>query len=409
MPADQDQGEQRSVVKVERNARLKFRRRALVAMVANEQNSTINDQFFITLSDAAFLDGLHPIIGTVVGNSVFNMLAIAAHGSVDDPSTEHVPRILNVTVTENPFKDIVPVDVQKSILNEVSKEVATEKENNAKRAVRSDTLLSFAGKDDDDDDDDSDDSDDQGKSMLSSWHTARRRRGANGAGVSASSTACIDLRKRLPPVTSTSMTTSTTTSTPISSMHTKMVNCNTSTSATTKSASDSAKGTPEAIMAAATAEFEALKQEMLGPSVDKDNEKDGVRNDKKRDSDERMTGREREKDRDNGRLPVRSGGVSKRRRTKAEEDEVLSRLKAFEERLVGARKMKLEALNSKKKSIASAGRGMGDEGDMAGRHGNAAWFVRGLRLRPTEDDGREYDVVDYEARDKLKMKDKGKK
>lgn len=89
--------------------RLRFRYRGLVGM-ANAGRGTVSNasQFFITLSRADGLDGLHTLFGKVTGHTVYNVLKMAE--GVIDPKTDRPadpPRILSAEILWNPFDDIV--------------------------------------------------------------------------------------------------------------------------------------------------------------------------------------------------------------------------------------------------------------------------------------------------------------
>lgn len=134
----------------EHHDRLRFRCRGVVAMVAHA--GKIRSQFFITLREALSLDGEHPIFGLVVGDGLWRLGMLEEAG-------EDVAKVKSVQVEQNPFNDLVPrakvSDQKRSDTRRV----------NAKRAVRSNKLLSFAR----DSDSGSDDED-------GGWRGAVRRR-----------------------------------------------------------------------------------------------------------------------------------------------------------------------------------------------------------------------------------------
>ncbi|ORX73773.1 cyclophilin-like protein [Linderina pennispora] len=90
------------------HSRLRFTRRGLLAM-ANAGPNDNGSQFFFTLGATPELQKKHTIFGTVVGDSVFNMLKLG-EGEVDKETERPVYQrsIKHVRVLDNPFLDIVP-------------------------------------------------------------------------------------------------------------------------------------------------------------------------------------------------------------------------------------------------------------------------------------------------------------
>ena len=125
------------------HGRLKFRRRGICALVADE-NGECRSQFFITLSETPWLDGSHSIFGAVNGNTIFNVLNLSAFGELDNAfDVEDVPRIKSVEVLDNPFpqlkKDVALV--QNRVGHGHAKNSGTN--TTGKKAVRNRKLLSF--------------------------------------------------------------------------------------------------------------------------------------------------------------------------------------------------------------------------------------------------------------------------
>lgn len=126
----------------ELHGRLKFRRRGLVAMVCHHAKA--RSQFFITLSAADWLNGEHSIFGEVAGNTIYNLLNLAEN-PVDGFEVEGAPKVKAARIVENPFVGLVPRKVVRT-----ADKVATAV--NAKQAVRSRNLLSFADSDSEEED-----------------------------------------------------------------------------------------------------------------------------------------------------------------------------------------------------------------------------------------------------------------
>ncbi|KAL3943588.1 MAG: hypothetical protein SGBAC_002332 [Bacillariaceae sp.] len=131
----------------ELNSRLRFNHRGQVAMaleVDSEEDSTLlQPQFFITLDEAAFLDGKHVIFGTVNGPTIFNCMRIGKT-DVDDSNQPTIlseaPRIQGVRIMENPVhSDIVPSVV---IPWKIKKNDAPKKKKK-RRGVKNVNVLSF--------------------------------------------------------------------------------------------------------------------------------------------------------------------------------------------------------------------------------------------------------------------------
>lgn len=125
-------------LRVETHGRLKFRRRGLVALVA-DSDGQCGSQLFITLAETPWLNGAHTIIGSVQGNTFFNVIALAEAAN----DAESLPKVTNITVDDNPFPQVIRT------VNDVPNVKQAPKSNIS--AVRNKRLLSFA-----DDDDDSD-------------------------------------------------------------------------------------------------------------------------------------------------------------------------------------------------------------------------------------------------------------
>lgn len=118
----------------------------------NQANTTKNDntsQFFFTLDRTEELNRKNTIFGTLVGETVFNVLKI---GEVDTDANEkplYPVRIVSVEVLSNPFTDIVPrttAEEKKKKLEEEKRkrEEAEKKAKESKVKAKKDfSLLSF--------------------------------------------------------------------------------------------------------------------------------------------------------------------------------------------------------------------------------------------------------------------------
>lgn len=72
------------------HGRLKFRRRGMVALVADE-SGRCGSQFFVTLDKAEWLDGQHTIFGQVEGDTIYNVLNMANAGEIEGFGVSDAP------------------------------------------------------------------------------------------------------------------------------------------------------------------------------------------------------------------------------------------------------------------------------------------------------------------------------
>ncbi|WAR55315.1 hypothetical protein PtB15_6B54 [Puccinia triticina] len=137
--------------KDEVNARLKFTRRGLVAMANLGSPNTNTSQFFITLDRTEELQDKHTIFGSIIGDTIYNVMKL---GEVEIDKNErpvYPPIIKSVEVIDNPFPDIVPriTSVQRKEQAKARKEAKKEKQKEKmlakhKALAKNKGLLSFA-------------------------------------------------------------------------------------------------------------------------------------------------------------------------------------------------------------------------------------------------------------------------
>ncbi|XP_021907606.1 peptidyl-prolyl cis-trans isomerase CYP57 isoform X2 [Carica papaya] len=123
------------------HSRLRFNHRGIVAMANAGSSHSNGSQFFITLDKCEGLDRKHTIFGKVTGDSIFNLMRI---GEVDtdknDWPLDPAPKICSVEVLWNPFEDIIPRALVKTLIQPVAD---AEVKDSKKKAVKKLNLLSF--------------------------------------------------------------------------------------------------------------------------------------------------------------------------------------------------------------------------------------------------------------------------
>lgn len=107
-------------------------------MVGGEEGY-MRSQFFFTLGATAWLDGKHSIFGCVQGDSIYNLVTLGER-EVEGFGLEGAPVLKEIEVVENPFQDVV---ARPRLRDESEAKVKSGAKTNAKRAVKSNKLLSF--------------------------------------------------------------------------------------------------------------------------------------------------------------------------------------------------------------------------------------------------------------------------
>lgn len=136
---------------IEPHSRLKFNRRGLLAMAAEEKQN--ESQFFLTLDAAPELQGKHTLMGRVVGKTIYNLLELAEGVELDEDRPKYPPKLLEVKVVENPFDDLKPrmtKDERRQMEKKEREERRRRKEEEEKRkkgkGKKNTKLLSFGDK-----------------------------------------------------------------------------------------------------------------------------------------------------------------------------------------------------------------------------------------------------------------------
>ena len=127
----------------EYHQRLKFVHRGIVAMVnflfffqlliiykANTGKANDNgSQFFMTFDQCSWLNKKHTIFGKVVGDTVYNLLAMEHLDTDADDRPINPPKIIGAKVLINPFDDIIQRNV-------IKQDIAKTKENEGKKNIK---------------------------------------------------------------------------------------------------------------------------------------------------------------------------------------------------------------------------------------------------------------------------------
>ncbi|KAJ3219377.1 Peptidyl-prolyl isomerase cwc27 [Dinochytrium kinnereticum] len=127
------------------HSRLRFMRRGLLAM-ANVGKNTNTSQFFFTLDATEELNKKNTIFGKVVGDTVFNVLAMGELETDNYDRPLSPPKIISVEILANPFDDIVPRTTPEERAEKAAREIEErERESKAKvkKGKKNLSLLSF--------------------------------------------------------------------------------------------------------------------------------------------------------------------------------------------------------------------------------------------------------------------------
>lgn len=125
-------------IKNEFHSRLRFTRRGLVAMAANE-GSDCSMEFFFTLDATPELQNKHTIFAKVSGETIYNVLKLndSQTDANDRPLSPHT--IKKVKILHNPFDDLVPSEAA----SKSSKEDAKDRKKPRQDGVKNFKLISF--------------------------------------------------------------------------------------------------------------------------------------------------------------------------------------------------------------------------------------------------------------------------
>lgn len=135
---------------IESHSRLKFNRRGLLGMAAN-QDRTNESQFFLTLDATPELTGKHTLMGKVEGKSIYTLVELVEGVELVDGDRPRYPiKLHEVRVVENPFDDLQPRTTKKQRIaeerrkkHEMETRVAEEQKRKRSKAKKNTGLLSF--------------------------------------------------------------------------------------------------------------------------------------------------------------------------------------------------------------------------------------------------------------------------
>ncbi|SPO29506.1 related to Cyclophilin-16 [Ustilago trichophora] len=136
---------------IEPHSRLKFNRRGLLAMAAEDKQN--ESQFFLTLDATPELQGKHTLMGRVVGKSIYTLLELTEGVELvgeggDRP--RYPPKLKEVKVLENPYDDLKPRmtkeqrrEEEKKQKEEAEKRKNEEEKKKKGKGKKNTALLSF--------------------------------------------------------------------------------------------------------------------------------------------------------------------------------------------------------------------------------------------------------------------------
>mmetsp|Transcript_9775 Transcript_9775/g.59439 ORF Transcript_9775/g.59439 Transcript_9775/m.59439 type:complete len:435 (-) Transcript_9775:1135-2439(-) len=147
---EEEGGPGAEVTKKEVHSRLRFDRRGILAVARplDADEGIVDDlSFFVTLDRCSDLDGQHTIFGTVVGDGIYAIAHIGEMQVDEHDRPLECPRVLDVSILDNPFDDLDVKSLQAVREKELLEEKQVVEQTNAlrqKRKRKKDaTLLSF--------------------------------------------------------------------------------------------------------------------------------------------------------------------------------------------------------------------------------------------------------------------------
>ena len=137
------------------HSRLKFNRRGLLGMANTGRKNDNGSQFFLTLGTTPELEGKNTMFGRVVGETIYNLMAMGdaeLAGGEGNERPLYPTKVTSATVLVNPFEDLVRREVKaRHVAEDASKaEEKASRKKTKKKAGK--TLLSFGGEEGADED-----------------------------------------------------------------------------------------------------------------------------------------------------------------------------------------------------------------------------------------------------------------
>ena len=130
------------------HSRLKFNRRGLLGMANTGRKNDNGSQFFLTLGITPELEGKNTMFGRVVGETIYNLMAMGdaeLAGGEGNERPLYPTKVTGATVLVNPFEDLVRREVKaRHVAKDESKvEEKASRKKAKKKAAK--LLLSFGG------------------------------------------------------------------------------------------------------------------------------------------------------------------------------------------------------------------------------------------------------------------------
>ena len=108
--------------------------------MANRGKDTNGSQFFVTFGQCQHLNRKHTIFGRIVGDTVFNLMALQSIDTDAEERPTAPPVIRRTKIVLNPFDDMMPRTQQNQQKVEVKVETAANKKEEIKKLKKKNKL-----------------------------------------------------------------------------------------------------------------------------------------------------------------------------------------------------------------------------------------------------------------------------